>query len=221
MNDAFREELNHWNSYEYKALKVYFPENSPIAQSAEQWSKDRYAAFSTICGALGVAWKKKDVVKIYVFNNKAHGKKFGYKLGFSRAKYKEVFTLHNQSKGHELTHVISWRMNKAKIVHSALIQEGTATYFDHTNRNFDQISKRILEQNNDALKIFGPDFRKQPGAYSLGASFVGFLMNRYSMDTFIQYYSQDRYSEKDGFMHFYQKDQLRLYGEWVAYLSDP
>ncbi len=208
-----------WNKYRLENIEVYYPDNSVIYDNLENWTRQRVKAFNYITNYLGIKWDDKPI-RFYVFNSQEHGKEYSLTLGFAMSKKGEIFTLYNASKGHELTHCILAKLNEGNHIDSDLIDEGLATFLDMSGRDFDRLSKNILENNNYEIKMLGNNFRKNKNAYFLGASFVKYLVDAYGLDLFKQFFFQDKYNEYNSFIEFYEKSGEQLINEWMDYLKN-
>ena len=207
-----------WNLYETKYLKVYYPENSIIKDTIKEWTKRREEAFENICKFLGIDWKF-GKIKIFVFNDNEQAKMYGLKpLGFANPMDNSVFTRVDQTPGHEIAHVVSYRI-KGKRINSSLINNGLATLLDNTGRNYHRISKYLLYEKKIECNILGENFRKCPFGYFLGASFVKFLIDKYGLEKFKEFFAQEDYDEEKAFENFYGKKGEELIKEWKEFLK--
>lgn len=206
----------NWNKYSEGNLEVYYPEHSIISNDVEGWTKGRIKAFDYIIEYLGVECTD-ETIKIYVFDSQDQANEYGLILGFALSEYNEIYTKYSQSEGHEIAHCISWWINNGKRLTSDLINEGFATYFDMSGRNYDRISAEILKEKNYNVKLFGNDFRKneEGEAYTLGASFVKYLIDEYGIDLFKEFFAQNQYNEAESFQKFYKKSGETLINKWV------
>lgn len=214
---SFREVVDNWNIYELENLVIYYPNNSEIYYSIEDWASLRKEAFEYIIDYLGLHWEK-EPIKIYVFDSMEHGKKFGLNLGFARPDKSMIFSRYMQSPGHELAHCISYRINDGHSINSALIREGLATHLDMTGKNYHMLTLKLLKDRNFSVELFGNEFRKNKDSYTLGASFVRYLIEEYGLELFIDFYSQDEYDEQNSFKQYYGKEGSTLKNEWLEYI---
>lgn len=218
----------NWLRYTKGPLDIYYEKNSVVANDIENWTKERLEAFGYICGYLKTDWVYDEKIKIYIFDSMEEGFKYGLELGFSSIGNRKIFTLYNQSRGHELTHIISANMNKlaspSKLpwIPSLLILEGLATHLDMSRWDHHGIAKRVLEKNNYEIKLLGENFRnvkKKNKSYKLAASFVKYLIDSYGIDLFLKFYSQSEYSEEESFLKYYGKSGEKIIEEWESFLK--
>jgi len=216
--DALSGLKDSWNLYEAGNLAVYYPDDSVVYQGIEKWAQRRVEAFDYICGYLDVKWEY-EPVKMYIFNSKAHGGQYGLYLGFAKPEYNEVLTEHVQTPGHELAHCISYYMNNGARVDSALINEGLATYLNMSGSDYHAQSRAVLRKKEYKLNLLGDDFRGNDYAYTLGASFVKYLIDGYGLEVFKEFFAQNKYSEEEGFIIFYGREGSLLVDEWTGFLK--
>ncbi len=208
---------DNWNKYSIEDIEVYYSDNSVIYNSIEKWAKERVEAFNYITEYLNVQWDY-EPIKIFVFNSQEHGKQFGLILGFAKPEYNEIFTKYTQTPGHELAHCISNYISGERI-HSSLINEGLATHLNMTGRDYHRLAADILQEKNYSVKLLGNDFRKNENAYTLGASFVKYLIDEYNLEVFKEFFAQNRNNEEESFRKFYDKEGNILINEWMEYLK--
>lgn len=211
-------ELEKWNKYTIENLEVYYPDNSKIYDTVEELVKVRMEAFNYIAEYLDVEWKYKPV-KIYVFDSNAHGEQYGLTLGFAIPEHGKIFTKHFQTPGHEIAHCISYRINDNGKIKTALISEGLATYLNMTGRDYHRMTLNILKEKNYSIELLEDDFRMNEDAYTLGASFVQYLIDEYGVELFKGFFDQDTHSEEESFEKFYKKQGTVLINEWIEYLK--
>lgn len=218
--ESFRVSIDNWNIYRIENLEIYYPDNSEIYENIEEWAKVRSEAFDYITEYLDVQWKY-EPIKMYVFNSKEHGEQYGFILGFAKPKHNLILTQYVQSPGHELAHCISYWINNGERIDSALINEGLATYLNMLRKDYHRLAADILQEKNYSIKLFRDDFRKnkQKDAYTLGASFVKYLIDEYSLELFKEFFAQIKYNEEESFREFYDKEGNMLINEWMEYLK--
>jgi hypothetical protein len=207
-----------WNEYKNENFVIYYPDNSVIKESLNEWLKPREKAYRNICDFLDISEEIcRRKVTFYVFNSMEHGDEYGYKLGFAEPEQDRILTMYNQTPGHELAHVISYRIN-GKRINSALINEGLATSLDQSGRNYDRISKYLIEEGwierENLYNLLGESFREEKFGYPLGASFVRYVMEKYSISKFKEFFAQEELTEEDAFKHYYGKSGRELIDEW-------
>jgi hypothetical protein len=212
-----------FNKVQEKSLIAYYSDDSFIKDDPLSWLSYRTNAFDNICNYFKVDWKYGDIT-FYVFNNENEaGKYYVIPLGFSIPELNEIYTRYDQTYGHELTHVISYHINNGKRIQSILINEGLATWLsmrDINKCNYHRLTKAYMEMGKlDQWNLLNDGFRSCPIGYFIGASFVGFLIEKYGIDLFITFFAQEQYSELDSFQKYYYKNYKELYDEWKSYLT--
>ncbi len=205
-----------WNIYKLPPFEIYYPNNSEIYDYIKEWAEKKINAFKYITKYLGVKWDD-EIIKIYVFNDNFHGKFLGFNLGFSILNRYEIFTTINQSDGHELTHIISYKMANGKCIYSKLINEGLATYLDLCSSHFHERSKNILKKDN-CIKLLENEFESKKDNYTLSASFVKYLIENYGLILFKDFFCQNHLNEKMSFIKYYNKKGTELIEDWFNYI---
>ena len=218
-NDFKAKSLASWNTYNAENITIYYPNDSVIADGLEPWAQKRIDAFDAITKYLDVDWTY-EPIKMFVFNSQEQGARYGMQLGVAIGEFNQVYTLYNQTIGHELAHVISDRITGVK-TDSALLNEGIATHLNMTGIDYDKASIKILKEKNYQVDLLGDSFRKLGSevGYPLAASFVKYLIDTYGLDTFKACFAQNKYSEAESFVKFYQKEGSVLIAEWMEYLK--
>lgn len=219
-NDLESVSYANWNKYTIENLEVYYPDNSEIYNSIEEWAKERVEAFNFITEYLDIQWDYESI-KMFVFNSQEHGEEYGIQLGFAIPEHRQIFELYKQTAGHELAHCISYRINNGERIDSSLIEEGLATHLNMTGLDYHVVSADILQEKNYSIKLLGDEFWKNDHAeaYACGASFVKYLIDEYGLELFKEFYSQSKYSEEESFVNFYNKEGNKLVNEWIEYLK--
>ncbi|WP_105616396.1 hypothetical protein [Vallitalea okinawensis] len=217
-NDFESMSFANWNQFTIENIEVYYPNNSVINDTIEEWGKDRVEAFNYITEYLDVQWEY-EPIKMYVFDSEEHGEQYGLQLGFALPGYNHIFTLHNQYPGHELAHCVSYYINNGERIDSALINEGLATHLNMTGKDYHRMTADILQEKSYTIKLLGDDFRKNEDAYTFGASFVKYLIDKYSLELFKEFFAQNQYNEEESFREFYDKEGNVLVNEWMDYLK--
>jgi len=209
---------DNWNKYSIENLEIYYPDNSDIYGSIEEWAQVRVEAFDYISKYLGVEWEY-EPIKVFVFNSKEHGRQVGLELGLAISVFGEVYTEDTQSPGHEIAHCISYWMNNGERIDSDLINEGLATHLNMLESDHHRVTADILKERNYNIKLLGNDFWEHKAGYTFGASFVQYLIDEYSLEVFKDFFAQNKYNEEESFIKFYDKEGIMLVNEWMEYLK--
>ncbi len=208
---------DNFDKYTHDRFTLYYPGNSVIGDTLQQWLNVRERAYANICDFLDVEQNRIENVTFYVFNDKKQGLKYGKKLGFAVPGESEIYTLYNQTPGHELAHVVSYWIN-TKRIDSALINEGLAVLLDQSGRNYNRITRHLLSTEvispGELTSLLGDNFREIKWGYPVGASFVDFLIKTRGIDKFKDFFAQKDYNESDSFVQYYGKTGPELMEEW-------
>ena len=117
-------------------------------------------------------------------------------LGFADPGFCIVHSHYQQTKGHEMTHVISNYSTKV-INKTGLINEGTAVCFDQTNQNKEQIVKDWLKANDKKISIgeIWANWKNYPEdlTYPLSGLFVKELIDNFGKEKFIEFFGNQTY----------------------------
>lgn len=208
----------YWNEYADGIFRVYYPNGSVIQDDPAKWLATRKDAFTKITNFLNVKWSY-GPIKYYVFNDKKQGEQMGLTLGFANPYASAVYTTFDQTPGHELTHLIAYRINNGLRIWSGVANEGLSTLLDQSGRNYHLLAKYMIENQIGFPKLLGDNFRQNKYGYWLGASFVKYLIDTYGIDTYKKFFAQEEYPEKEAFKQFYAKSGVDFIKEWTAYLK--
>ncbi|MCK4258851.1 MAG: hypothetical protein KAX49_07725 [Halanaerobiales bacterium] len=208
-----------WNKYVLNDLEFYYPNDSLIYDEIEEWAEKRIEAFNYILDNLKTKWNH-GPIKIYVFNDHEHGRKYGVMAGIASVSVRKIFTTYKQSPGHELTHIISCNMNNLEFIKSLLIIEGLASYLNMDERDKHMLAAGYLRRSKFEVKLLGENFIKTKHAYDYGGSFVKYLIGEYGIDFFKDFFSQNKFSERESFKYYYGKSGEELINEWKEDLKD-
>lgn len=117
-------------------------------------------------------------------------------LGFADPEFCIVHSHYQQTKGHEMTHVISNYSTKI-INKTGLINEGTAVCFDQTNQHKEQIVKDWLKANDKKISIgeIWANWKNYPEnlTYPLSGLFVKELIDNFGQEKFIEFFGNQTY----------------------------
>jgi hypothetical protein len=213
----------YFNKVEQEPLIAYYSNISVIKDNPEEWISYRYDAFDSICKYFKMEWEYGEIT-FFIFNDDNEASKYAIgPLGFAVPAENQIYTRYNQTYGHELTHVISYHINNGLRIESILINEGLATWLSMRGDkcNYHRIAKEyMLTDKLDKCNLLNDGFRSCDIGYFIGASFVGFLIEQYGIDTFKTFFAQETYSETQSFQEYYKKTYEELYEEWKLYLNN-
>lgn len=167
------------------------------AEQRESFEKTREAAFVAVNSFFES--KLPDRIDFYVWDSNASAQKvLNQSLGYSIPGSEIIHSTYHQSRGHELTHVISyWYYPSRK--EASLIDEGTAVYF---NQNGDaeieqekELRDAIKNGEKDPFNLLtlwtdgtssGKLIKINEDAYTIGGAFVRYLMDNGGKDKFLE-----------------------------------
>lgn len=117
-------------------------------------------------------------------------------LGFADPEFCIVHSHYQQTKGHEMTHVISNYSTKV-INKTGLINEGTSVCFDQTNQDKEKIVKDWLKVNEKKISIeeIWTNWKNYPEelTYPLSGLFVKELIDNFGRHKFIDFFGNQTY----------------------------
>lgn len=116
-------------------------------------------------------------IDFFVWDNRAEGEQIlGRILGFANPKFCVINARKDQTRGHEMTHILLVYGVKPK-VQTPFINEGAASYFDQTNRNRLKTAKQVLDNEQiDLLDLWdNPNKFDHELNYPVGAAWIEYL----------------------------------------------
>ncbi|TKG94006.1 tetratricopeptide repeat protein [Puteibacter caeruleilacunae] len=117
-------------------------------------------------------------------------------LGFADPKCCIVHSHFQQTRGHELTHVIS-NYSSPVTQKTGLINEGTAVCFDLSNNDRPQMVADWMKTNSQKVDIkdIWTNWRKYPAAFSypLAGLFIEKLINKFGKEKFLLFFTNQTY----------------------------
>jgi tetratricopeptide (TPR) repeat protein len=184
-----------WQIKETVNFKFYFPKNSKV-KDFDAFTKDKQEAFDTINSFFNAILPKK--IDFYVWNKTIdYDKRNRKESGFAIPELSIIHTRYFQTRGHEMTHVISYH-SIDNIQSTSFVNEGIATYFDLSNGDkMSMAQKARKECKIPIIELWRREdiFRsvEQGQAYSIAAAFVGKLLNTKGKDKFMQLLANQTY----------------------------
>ncbi|MEL7589281.1 MAG: tetratricopeptide repeat protein [Prolixibacteraceae bacterium] len=117
-------------------------------------------------------------------------------LGFAEPASCIVHSHYQQTRGHEMTHVVS-NYSTGMVAKTGLINEGTAVCFDQTNQNREQIVKDWLKANGKKIQVgeIWANWKSYPEdlTYPLSGLFVRELIDNFGREKFLQFFGNQTY----------------------------
>lgn len=190
---GFDDFYKDWKIVESDNFRFHFQNmrNSDI----EKYISSREKAFKNINKFFASDLPKK--IDFFVWDSREDAKKLLIaNLGFSDPRFCIVHSHFQQTKGHEMTHVISNYSTKM-IMKTGLINEGTSVCFDQTNQDKEQIVKDWIKNNGKKVEIkeIWKDWKDYPEelTYPLSGLFVEELIDNFGREKFIDFFGNQTY----------------------------
>lgn len=184
---------NNWKTVETDNMIFHFQKMD--SNSIEKFISTREEAFVNINNFFNSNLPKKIDFFVWDSNNDAK-KLLKTSLGFAHPRFCIVHSHYQQTKGHEIAHVISHYSTKI-IYKTGLITEGVAVCFDQTNQNKETIVKDWLKAHNKKISIIEvwTNWNAYPEqlTYPLSGIFVKYLIENFGKDKFIEFYNNQTY----------------------------
>ena len=182
-----------WKVYESDNFRFHFQNMSD--SDVKKYIQSRENTYQSINKFFKSEIPKK--IDFFVWNSRDDAKKLmNLELGFAKPYFSIVHSHSQQTKGHEMTHIIShYTVEITK--KTGLINEGTAVCFDQTNQNKEQIVKNWIKSNdkNIDIQIIWENWTEYPMelTYPLSGLFVKELIDNFGRDKFIVFFANQTY----------------------------
>ena len=143
--------FDSWTLIETEHIRFHFQPGS-IIPDLDKWAESRQLAFRNINLYFEVTLPKK--IDFFVWNSNEGAKAVIYRtLGFAMPNECIIHSRTNQTRGHELTHIVTAHVIENQ-KQNRLINEGFAVFFDQSNRdNFDSLGQYIKTEGNKRVSI--------------------------------------------------------------------
>ena len=186
---------NSWTIKESKNIRFHF-------QNMSNWEiklyiESREKAFNGINKFFDSSLPKK--VDFFVWNSRDDARRIVHRnLGFAESPYCIVHSHFNQTKGHELAHVISY-FSSVISKKTRFINEGTAVCFDLDQSNHYKLTKvkDWIRKNDNKIEIedIWRNGKEYPAEilYPLAGLFVQELIDEYGKDKFLEFFKNQTY----------------------------
>ena len=190
---GFNQIYKEWKIAETDHFRFHFQKMSD--DDMENFASSREDAFEKINQFFNSDLPKK--IDFFVWNSREDAQKLMHaNLGFSKPELCVVHSHYQQTRGHEMTHVIS-NYTTQMINKTGLINEGTAVCFDLTNQNKEQIVKDWLKTNGEKVIIeeIWANWNAYPEelTYPLSGLFVKALINNFGQEKFLEFFRNQTY----------------------------
>ncbi|MEZ4943087.1 MAG: hypothetical protein R3D58_19595 [Saprospiraceae bacterium] len=165
-----------WETIETDNIRFYVQPGHQIAD-LKKYCSERNAAFIENNHFFNAAPYKK--IDFFVWSNPEEGKKIlGEEIGFANSDFCMINAKINQTKGHEITHILcdyGIKPNKK----NRLINEGVAVAFDLTNRNRVELAKSANQKNMKIKDFFNESSRlPEDIIYPVGGALIEYLRTK-------------------------------------------
>lgn len=182
-----------WQTTETTHFRFHF--QNMESGERERFAKSRENAFETINTFFGAVLPKK--IDFFVWQSREDALKImKTESGFAQPQYGVIHANYQQTRGHEITHIITGNLAKRQIK-TGLINEGTAVCFDQSSNNREEMVKTWLKANNAKinLKDIWVNWQKYPVelTYPLSGLFVGELISRFGQEKFLAFFGNQTY----------------------------
>lgn len=165
------EAYKDWETQETEHFRFHFQGKDQI-KNIDRFVSDREKAYETINQFFGLKLARK--IEYFIWNDRNEAMaKLGAALGFAMSELFVIHSANDQTKGHEMTHVISDHAINPKL-QSRLINEGVAVYFDQTGRNRLETAQQACKGADISIeKLLNSP--QDEYVYPVGGAFIEFL----------------------------------------------
>ena len=170
-----------WETLETEHFIFHF-QNANNLSSKEQFTKDREDAYTQINKFFNAKPYKK--IDFYVWDKPEQAKeKLGRELGFANSYSCIINSRNNQTRGHEITHILC-NIGMEANNQTKLISEGIAVYFDQTNRDRYEIAKESIRGKEIDLIDLWKNKNPFPEEYfyTVGPALIAYLFENGTED---------------------------------------
>lgn len=166
-----------WNIIESENIRFHF-QNEKNINDIDNFIKNREVAFNNINKFFNAKLNKK--IDFFVWDDtKQATKKLGKNLGFPVADICLINSRNNQTRGHEITHILlSYGIVPSN--QTKFINEGIAVYFDQTNNDRFKVAKESIKEKEINIIDLWENPEKYPTDYNytIAAAFVSYLIEK-------------------------------------------
>lgn len=165
-----------WEVFETENIKFYIQPNHQIGD-IKLYCSAREDAFKENNAFFNASLYKK--IDFYVWSDFDEGKKvLGEEIGFANPDLCIINSKVNQTKGHEITHILcdyGIKPNKK----NRLINEGIAVAFDLSNRNHLELAKSLNQKNLSIKDLMNEPFTFPENViYPVGGALIKYLIEK-------------------------------------------
>ncbi|WP_073286621.1 tetratricopeptide repeat protein [Hymenobacter psychrotolerans] len=162
-----------WRVVETAHLRLHFQSPEQVPDLA-RYAAEREQAYQAISQKFPASLSKK--IDFYVWNNKADAKPvLQRELGFAVPEAMLVNARQNQTRGHELAHVLV-QHSLQPTQRTKLINEGIAVYLDQTGANRLQRARQLAQGRADVWRLWEhPEAADEGQLYAVGGALLEYL----------------------------------------------
>lgn len=189
-----------WNLLETRNIVFHFPPDSRI-NAKEFFTSSRQIAYEKISNFFNADLKRK--IHFYAWNNSTDAENLGLRpLGFCEPEFYITHSAIDQTRGHEIAHIIIRNYLNTEIVNK-LIDEGAAVYFDMTDRNRLKAARNIIKERGYKGEISISKIWQKPADYPdwliyyAGAAFIEKLVEGESKDKLMELLKNQSYDNAE------------------------
>jgi tetratricopeptide (TPR) repeat protein len=165
-----------WEIFEMENIKFHLQPNHQI-RDIKLYCSTREDAFKENNIFFNASLYKK--IDFYVWSDVEEGKKvLGEEIGFANSDLCIINSKVNQTKGHEITHILcAYGIKPNKV--NQLINEGIAVAFDLSNSNRLELAKSVNQDNLSIKDLMNEPFKfPENQVYPIGGALIEYLMKK-------------------------------------------
>jgi hypothetical protein len=210
-----------WKTYLSEHFVFYYAPQSSLSEpgAIEHFAAGREKALGAICKYLGVRPQKK--ITFYAYDDRETEMKLvGRDVGFAIASKAIIHSEVDQSRGHEVAHVVTHWVNPSYLK-VALFTEGLAVFLDQTGTDYLKAGRRLLDEGAlPPLHQIMADTGAGTGyaGYTPAGSFVAYLCKIHGLAKFKRLWGVTPDKLDREFQAIYGKTLAQMEQDWHAYL---
>jgi len=190
---GFDEFYHNWRTVETDHFRFHFQDMTDT--EIEKYISSREKSYKGINDFFKSTLSNK--INFFVWDSRDDAKNIlRTNLGFAKPEFYIVHSHYQQTKGHEMTHVISNYTsdisNKTRF-----INEGTAVCFDHSSQDRMQLVKNWIKTHNKriVIKDYWDNGRNYPEEilYPIAGLFVKELIGNYGREKYLEFFKNQTY----------------------------
>lgn len=185
--------FGEWKTGETENMRFHFQNMN--ARDIGPYMKSRQDAYEKINKFFGSSLPKK--IDFFAWDSREDASRILHRnLGFANSASCVIHSHYKQTRGHEITHVISYYTENITRIRP-LINEGTAVCFNLSNDNKEKQVSDWLKSTGESLSIANlwSNWNKYPEkfSYPMAGLFVEEMINRYGREKFLTFFPDQSY----------------------------